>query len=83
MVLVLVRLLVRRLRLAILSLVSAAGEVAAIWTTIWALNLSTDVVVGGLTAGKDGVRKVGRCGRKDTLVGRCIVSIIIITPAST
>ena len=53
LVLVLVRLLVRRLRLAVLSLVPAAGEVAAIWTTIGTLNLGADIVVGGLGTGED------------------------------
>ena len=80
--LVLVWLLVRRLRLAVLSLVSATGEVAAIWTTVRALNLGTDIFICGLAAREDGVREVGRCGRKYTLVCRRIVPIIVIAAAS-
>ena len=80
---VLAWLLVRCLRLAVLSLVSAAGEVATIGAAVRTLDLGADIVVGGLTAGKDGVREVGRCGRKDTLVGGCIISIIVIASTST
>ncbi len=81
---VLVWLLVRRLRLAVLSLISAAGEVAAVWTAVRALDLSTNVVVGSLAAGENRVREVGGCSGKDTLVCRCVVSIIVIAagPAS-
>ena len=74
--------LVRRLRLAVLSLVSAAGEVATIRAAVWTLDLGADIVISGLTAGKDRVREVGRCRRKDTLIGGCIVSIIVIASAS-
>ena len=83
LILVLAWLLVRRLRLAVLSLVSAAGEVATIRAAVWTLDLGADIIIGGLTAGKDRVREIGRCRRKDTLVGGCIVSIIVITSAST
>ena len=83
LILVLVWLLVRWLRLAVLSLVSAAGEVATVWTAVRALNLGTDIVVGGLAAREDRVREVGRRSRKDTLVCRCVVSIIVIAAAST
>ena len=83
LVLVLAWLLVRRLRLAVLSLVSATGEVATIWAAVWTLDLGADIVIGGLTARKDRVREVGRCRRKDTLVGGSIISIIVIASAST
>ncbi len=77
-------LLVRRLRLAVLSLVSTAWEVAAaIWAAVRALNLGTDVVISGLAAGEDRVRKVGRRSRKDTLVGGCVVPITVVAAASS
>lgn len=71
--------LVRRMRLAVLSLVSPGRKVAGGLSGIVVLDLCTNILVSSTAGRKDRLREGGWRCREDTLVGWVIVAVIAVS----